>query len=352
MAIHGYPELIPVTPDMEGLRRNLKREGALERVYYFEHGIANNIKDKVASIYNLEEGVDKCAKYYEWKREIRIHRFLGYDVFRVFLPKALDFNIQRLGDAGWVDEHAGPIQSWEDFEKFPWPKVEEIDFTQLEWYEKNLPPNMGLTHKLGVWEIVSDLFGFESFCFKVYEEEALVDAVFEKVGAYNLWLAKQLTDFDCTFSLYGMDDLGFKTSLLLSPDIIRELIVPWHVKLSETAHESGKMYFFHCCGKLDAIMEDIIDHIKVDAKHSFEDVIEPVTSIKQRYGKRLSLLGGMDVDFLARSDEAAVRRKVRETLEICMKDGGYCLGAGNWITDYIPVENYLAMIDEGRKFVL
>ncbi len=352
MTMHNYPELLPITPDIEGLRRNLKREGTPDRVYYFEHGIANNVKDMIGSIYNLEEGLDKQAKHYEWEREIRIQSFLGYDVFRVFLPKALDFNIQRLGNASWIDEHTGPIQSWEDFEKFPWPRVEDIDFSQLEWYEKNLPLNMGLTHKLGIWEMVSDLFGFESFCFKVFEERDLIDAVFEKVASYNIQLARQLTDFHCIFSLYGMDDLGYKTSTLLSPDIIRELIIPWHVKLSEIAHRSEKMYFFHCCGKIDTIMEDIINSIKVDAKHSFEDVIEPVTLAKQRYGNRVSLLGGMDVDVLARSDEETIRRKVRETLKICMEGGGYCLGSGNWITNYIPVENYLAMIDEGRRIVM
>jgi len=33
-----------------------------------------------------------------------------------------------------------------------------------------------------------------------------------------------------------------------------------------------------------------------------------------------------------------------------MPGGGYALGSGNSITNYIPVENYLIMLDEGAKW--
>jgi uroporphyrinogen decarboxylase len=71
---------------------------------------------------------------------------------------------------------------------------------------------------------------------------------------------------------------------------------------------------------------------------------------QERYGGRVALLGGLDVDFLCRSDEAAVRQRVRDTLAVCQPGGGYCLGTGNSVANYIPLENYLAMLDEGRRF--
>jgi uroporphyrinogen decarboxylase len=56
------------------------------------------------------------------------------------------------------------------------------------------------------------------------------------------------------------------------------------------------------------------------------------------------------MDFLCRSDEAAIRRRVRDTLEVCMKGGGYCLGTGNTAANYVPLDNFLAMLDEGRRY--
>ena len=69
-----------------------------------------------------------------------------------------------------------------------------------------------------------------------------------------------------------------------------------------------------------------------------------------RCNARMSLLGGVDVDLLARGTEAEVRAKTREILETCQPGGGYCLGSGNWVTDYCIQENYVAMLDEARRF--
>ena len=62
------------------------------------------------------------------------------------------------------------------------------------------------------------------------------------------------------------------------------------------------------------------------------------------------MIGGIDVDFLCRSDEQSIRRRVRDTLNVCQAGGGYCLGTGNSVANYIPLDNYLAMVDEGRLY--
>jgi uroporphyrinogen decarboxylase len=92
--------------------------------------------------------------------------------------------------------------------------------------------------------------------------------------------------------------------------------------------------------------------VEIDARHSFEDNIEDVLTAHQRYGDRIALLGGIDVDFLCRSTEPEIRKRVKQTLDECMPGGGYCLGSGNSIANYIPVDNYLFMLDEGRRYVL
>jgi len=163
-------------------------------------------------------------------------------------------------------------------------------------------------------------------------------------------LAEHLCQYRCVLAVYGADDFGFKTSLLIDPENLRRIFFPWHKRMADHAHRHGKMYFLHSCGRLDEIMDDIIDVLKVDAKHSFEDVVTPVTEAKRLWGHRISLLGGIDVDFMARSGESAIRKRIREVLDICMPGGGYCLGLGNWVTDYIPLENYLVLIDEARRY--
>ena len=341
--------LPPVEPDWEGMVRNLRREGTPERVYYFEHGIAENIQEGLDALLGITEDLDRSALHYQWDRALAIHRYLGHEIFRVFPEGARMQAHSALGQ--WEEPSRGPISSWEEFEDYHWIKPQDADLSVLEYYQEILPPNMQVTHVLDVWEIVRALFGFETFCYKLYEEPDLVEAVFEKVGSFDCAIARSLCDFDCFGMLYISDDLGYKTGTMLSPEDIRRLIIPWHKKLAEIAHSRGKLLFLHSCGNMYELIDDYIDYVQIDAKHSFEDNIMPVTEVKRRYGDRLTLLGGVDVDLLARADEEHIRAKTREILDVCMPGGGYFLGSGNWVTEYIPVENYLVMLDEARHYV-
>jgi len=125
--------------------------------------------------------------------------------------------------------------------------------------------------------------------------------------------------------------------------------LPWHKKFASLAHAHNKMYWLHCCGNVLPIMEDLIEDIKIDAFHSFQDTIIPVGEFKRRYGKRIAVFGGVDVNKLCRLQENELRGYVREILEECMPYG-YALGSGNSIANYVPVKNYFIMLDEGLKW--
>jgi uroporphyrinogen decarboxylase len=144
--------------------------------------------------------------------------------------------------------------------------------------------------------------------------------------------------------------MGFRSGTLIPAKILIEKTLPWHQKITEVAHQNEMLNILHSCGNLEKIMPALIEQVKIDAKHSFEDVIEPVTVAKKRWGNRMALIGGIDVDFMARTTPEQVRERVRQTLDICQPGGGYCLGTGNSVTNYIPLDNFLAMLDEGRRY--
>ncbi len=82
-----------------------------------------------------------------------------------------------------------------------------------------------------------------------------------------------------------------------------------------------------------------------------EDTIENICDTKRMYGDRSAVLGGMDVDFLCRAEESEIRKRVRDTLEVCQPGGGFCLRTGNTVVNYIPLDNYLVMVDESRRYL-
>jgi uroporphyrinogen decarboxylase len=91
-------------------------------------------------------------------------------------------------------------------------------------------------------------------------------------------------------------------------------------------------------------MEDAIA-AGIDAKHSNEDVIAPFSRWIADYGERIALLGGFDMDFLCQKKPDDIAAAVVELGSQYRRTArGYALGSGNSIPDYVPTENYLAMI--------
>jgi uroporphyrinogen decarboxylase len=354
---------VSVTPDWEALRACIERKGTPHRVHYIELFLDWEVQEAIGKKFNLFDGLDANDPHFLQKWTVRIQRFLGYDYVRqgvdeIEMPlhrASTDDTaaLQREDGRSFVDESRGPITSWEEFEQYPWPDPAQMTFRALEWYERNLPDDMcvigsgGFAHFA---EYLNWLMGYETLCYALYDDRELVQAIAGRLLDLYTVMLEHILEFERVNIIWGSDDMGFKTGPLISPNDLREFVLPGHKKMAAMAHAAGRPYLLHSCGDLGTIMKDLIEDVKIDAKHSFEDTIEDVRDVKRRYGDRIALLGGIDVDFLCRADEAAVRARVRDTLDVCLPGGGYCLGTGNSVANYIPLGNYLAMLDEGRKY--
>jgi uroporphyrinogen decarboxylase len=284
---------------------------------------------------------------------------LGYDAFRfragvpfalVKDPAADTAGLSR-GQRRWQSEHAGPIQCLEDVERYPWPTLADIDFGPVEEMARALPDGMaGVGFCGGVFEWSSWLMGLGPFSIALYDQPELIREVVDRVGRLVYEVFEVWCRTDHVVALWSADDMGFKTATLISPRHLREYILPWHRRYAELAHAHGKPYILHSCGNIRAIVPDLVESVGIDARHSFEDVIEPVEEFAREWGDKAAAIGGVDVDVLARGSEEDVVRRTREILHACAERGGYAAGSGNSVTNYVPVENYLAMVETVHRY--
>ncbi len=310
------------------------------------------------------------------RRNIRLHHRLGYDVVKC--SARIPWTVRRLsgrdgsgltrGDdaRAWADEHDGPIGSLEDLREYPWPTCggpcpppaarsggttrPGVDFRPVEAAIAALPDGMGIVGFCGgVLEFAMDLMGMQRLMLAAVRDPELVAAVIQHVGDTILGVFEAYCRLDAVKALWLGDDLGHKHGLLISPRLLRRHILPWYRRFAELAHAAGRPFLLHTCGQTERIMPDLVEQVGIDAKHSFEDGIEPVEQFYDRWHDRIAVLGGIDVHLLATGTPAAIRARTLAVLEHTA-DGGYAAGSGNSIPNYVPPENFLSMIEAVAAF--
>lgn len=235
----------------------------------------------------------------------------------------------------------------DSFNAYQWPDPDRADFSVFDIVNKNLLEGMKIIAfgPGGVLENVIKLCGYDNLCMMLADDPQLVAEIFEAVGSrLNRYYEIIGNSFEKVGAMISNDDWGFKTQTMLSPEDMRKYLFPWHKKIVETIHKSGRPAILHSCGNLEKVMDDIIYDMKYDAKHSYEDSICPVEKAYEMWSAKIAILGGIDVDFLCRSDVDKIKERARKMLALSSERGAYALGSGNSIPDYVPDEKYLAMI--------
>jgi uroporphyrinogen decarboxylase len=318
------------------------------RLPIYEHIISPLIMEHVlgAPFASLEQGDARDLEEF-FRQYCRFWPLMTYDTvsYEVCITEILP-------EHGAIMGGKGPIQSRADFERYPWDELPVRYWAyagpKFEALSRHMPGGMMALGGIGngVFEISEDLVGFESLAYLQADDPQLFAELYVRIGdlMVTIWeefLARYAGPFAiCRFG----DDLGFKTSTLVSPKTIRDHVLPQYRRVIGLIRGAGKPFLWHSCGSIFSIMDDVIA-LGIDAKHSNEDCIAAYEQWIARYGDRIGLLGGIDLDILCvkTPDEIYDIVLERGTKYRCLARG-YALGSGNSIPDYVPLEGYLAML--------
>ena len=336
-------------PNIEHLKTTLKR-GQAPYVPLIELGVHPLVKEKFLNkkIVSLQDEVEFWYK-------------AGYDYVK--LQPVVDFNPGKIGDEQhatnqqdgtvsrkWATEGKGIITSIEDFEKYQFPAPSDFDYSKFENVIEFLPEGMGVIGQYGdIFTMTWEMMGFEGFSFALFENPDLIKMLNDKLGYLVLSMFEYFAQSDVVDALWISDDIAYSNALMMSPEVLRTYFFPWLKKIGDLAKEYNKPLLYHTDGLLWDVFDDIVE-CGVDALHPIEPKAMDIAAVKEKYGSKLCLLGHVDVDLLSRGSEEEVRKKVRENIQQAAYNGGYCVGSGNSVPEYVNYNNYLAMMDETKKF--
>jgi uroporphyrinogen decarboxylase len=149
--------------------------------------------------------------------------------------------------------------------------------------------------------------------------------------------------------LWVWDDLGFKHRPFMSPAMYREIVFPSHQRLFNFAHSKGLPVVLHCDGLIESLIPTLIE-AGIDCLQPLEiKAGMDLLKVKQKFGNRIALIGGMDVRTLLTNDLEAVRRELETKIPCAMAGSGYVLQVDHSVPHHVNYETYRFFIEKGLE---
>jgi len=260
----------------------------------------------------------------------------------------------------YYDLYLSPLASAEtvqEIESYPWP--DPLDPARYVDLKKRVD-KVVLQDKKGVflermssgmWEHAIWMTGYEKFFMNMALNEKLVHAIMGKIldikMAYWGKVLEEVTDHTLVISC--ADDLGTQNGLMVSLDMYKRLIWPYHKRLFEFLKEKAKTdiyIFFHNDGAIYETLPLLIE--------AGVDIINPwqvncagmgdTAQFKREFGKDLTVWGGScDTQrVLPFGTPREVRDETKRRIEDLAPGGGFVFAPIHIIQKGVPVENLMA----------
>jgi len=239
-----------------------------------------------------------------------------------FAKEAIDANSNEertLTAPGFFEDFENPT----DINKFDWPEPEKyISPEECAKVVDRLPEDKAI---LGVlwsahFQDACAAFGMENALMTMIENPEMYEAVNDKIVDFYLRANKifyENTKGKIHAVLIG-NDLGSQHSLMISPNMVREFVLPGAEKLIKQAHEYGLKVIYHSCGAITDVYDDLLG-VGVDVLHPIQALAEGMDPVrlKRDFGDRASFCGGVCTqDLLVNGTPEQVTAKVKQLREL------------------------------------
>jgi len=242
--------------------------------------------------------------------------------------------------------------SVDDIARHTWPRVEWYDYSVLP--ERIAAANEDGEHCIMVsngnpFETSWYMRGFERMLMDISLNPEVVHSIMRKVTDFYIEyfraiLSVAADDIDLVFTA---DDIGGQNGLLMSLDMWRQFIKPYHAELNKALHEFGVKIIYHSDGAVMEAVPGLIDMgIDVLQALQFDAAGMDPGELKDKHGHRLCFEGGVSVQKTLPFDSPDdVREEVKRLIATLGAEGGYILGPSHAIQAGTPAENIFAMFE-------
>lgn len=139
------------------------------------------------------------------------------------------------------------------------------------------------------------------------------------------------------------DDYSDNRGPVMGVERFREFIVPGLARQCEACHARGGYFIKHTDGNVWGILDTFVD-LGIDGWHGIQpDIGMDMKQLKERYGGKLCLFGGVNCATLIEGAPERARQEVRYAIEHAGPGGGLVIATSNVVQPGTRLDNYRAM---------
>ena len=281
------------------------------------------------------------------------------DYFRLVDEFGMGWQMPKVG-GHYYDLHHSPLASAEstaEIARYPWP--DPLDPARFEHLVTDadrivLEEQKGLVIERmhsGMWEHAMWMRGYEQFFMDMAADEAMVHAIMTQELEIKMKYWGRVLELctNHTLVISEADDLGGQNGLLVSLEMYKRLIWPYHKRLFDFIKSKAKTkvyIFYHNDGAiyetLPLLVEagvDIMNPWQVNCKG-----MDDTKRFKREWGKDLTIWGGScDTQrVLPFGTPQEVRDETRRRIEDLAPGGGFVFAPIHILQEGVPPQNIMA----------
>jgi len=260
------------------------------------------------------------------------------------------FEWKRLDDGTMGQPNKPVIPEWEYFNNYKFPQVNpDRRLARFEAFKKHSEGYYRLPLLITTgFTTYTFLRGFENAMIDFIEEPELSGYLLDNIFAFEKELMTLAAEAGFDGFHFG-DDWGAQESLIISPDLWRRIFKPRYKEQFAHAHKLGLHVWFHSCGNIASIIEDMYE-IGIDVMNIAQPNVVDIEIVgKKLKGKQCFLIPVSYQTVSISGTPEEVIAEGRRLYDLLAGENGGFIG---YVEEYgcmgMSEENYRACIDAFR----
>jgi uroporphyrinogen decarboxylase len=250
-----------------------------------------------------------------------------------------------------------PIKSMEELKNYKWPNPNDAALLDpidgiCQRYQKDYFVMVDLSSTL-IEAAYAHIVGTQNFFLQLADEPKLIEGVLDGLTDYYTQLGVNAINKGIDMIRVG-DDVGAQQAMMVSPKMWRELAKPRFKRMFDAFRKANPDIFIklHSCGDYSPILPDEVElGVHLSGLMQPTGGLKDQVGIKQKYGKDITLIGGLDVQrLLPRGQVEEVRQGVLNVMKNLAVGGGYIFSPAHYILADVPIQNIFTLIEAQREF--